>query len=316
MDNPSATQGITEAVVNLFATGRTSVTVHTNSKQSDTRMRNGAQHLPGSREYVIRETNREICTHLRDDWKWPQASRSENRIDSDTKWRERALGSASPSPPSSPNPYRYDSPDSVSHQVSADKSKRLEELLAETKWNDGLKTYINRRNDWTGGTFSQGLPSASGPLATSVDLDQAIDHNIGPFTTTRSADSMSSLIEIVPIPQPIIVATNPIRATITPQSYTKIYDKVVEEGITPKIPINLADMTRAITAGWKAHGEWPPTAEPTQPAPIASRRKKKEGATEEHRRTLTMRGVERMKKVLRLKDEEGDDVEEEQVEIV
>ena len=79
-------------------------------------------------------------------------------------------------------------------------------------------------------------------------------------------------------------------------------------------------MTSAITAGWKAHGEWPPPSQPAQPAPIAWRKKKNEpilsgagnesrhatGEVRQHRRSLTMRGVERVKKVLGLKDEEGD----------
>jgi hypothetical protein len=56
----------------------------------------------------------------------------------------------------------------------------------------------------------------------------------------------------------MIATSNPIRASITPAMFPSIYSKVVIQGLTPTVPINLADMTKAMVQGWKADGQWPP----------------------------------------------------------
>ncbi|KAL4933437.1 DUF4050 domain-containing protein [Aspergillus undulatus] len=62
----------------------------------------------------------------------------------------------------------------------------------------------------------------------------------------------------IPVVPSLISKSNPIRASITPAMYPSIYSKVVIQGLTPTVPINLADMTKAMVQGWKADGQWPP----------------------------------------------------------
>ncbi|RAL17794.1 DUF4050 domain-containing protein [Aspergillus homomorphus CBS 101889] len=62
----------------------------------------------------------------------------------------------------------------------------------------------------------------------------------------------------IPVVPSLISSTNPIRASITPAMYPSIYSKVVVQGLTPTVPINLADVTKAMVQGWKADGQWPP----------------------------------------------------------
>lgn len=69
---------------------------------------------------------------------------------------------------------------------------------------------------------------------------------------------------IVPVMEPFL-QSNPIRSSITPALYTSIYSKVIVQGLTPAVPINLADVTKAMVAGWKADGQWPP--KPSIPVP-------------------------------------------------
>ncbi|KAL3449714.1 hypothetical protein BJX65DRAFT_271703 [Aspergillus insuetus] len=82
-------------------------------------------------------------------------------------------------------------------------------------------------------------------------------------TTTSSTPSASAPTDafhdpFIPVVPSLISTTNPIRASITPSMYPSIYSKVVLQGLTPTVPINLADMTKAMVQGWKADGQWPP----------------------------------------------------------
>lgn len=63
---------------------------------------------------------------------------------------------------------------------------------------------------------------------------------------------------LIPVAPPFISSENPIRATINQAIYPSIYTKVVVQGMTPTVPVNLADLTRAMVQGWKADGQWPP----------------------------------------------------------
>ncbi|MCJ1250663.1 hypothetical protein MMC30_007891 [Trapelia coarctata] len=285
-------------------------------------MRNG---LPDpNRGSVVRETNREICTNLRNDWDWPSPNPSRNRIEASTPWRERESSPSSSSEQDSPDPYKYDTPDSVAECREGKKRKRRERFMEEVAWNEGLRTFVERRNVWTGGAFTTtspiGLLKPENPaLAESGEALAPTPAGLGGTTPVSGLPtSRSSAVEIVPLPAPIIPPSNPIRANITSAAYTNIYNKVIVEGITPKIPINLADMTKAITEGWKANGEWPPTVKAPDIVPIARRKKATgkdvglgqasgSGQDKDGRRSLTMRGVGKMKKVLGFKgDGDGD----------
>jgi hypothetical protein len=63
---------------------------------------------------------------------------------------------------------------------------------------------------------------------------------------------------LIPVAPPLLSPSNPIRATINPSIYPSIYTKVVVQGMTPTVPVNLADLTKAMVQGWKADGQWPP----------------------------------------------------------
>ncbi|KAI2692042.1 hypothetical protein LCP963914a_136 [Penicillium roqueforti] len=63
---------------------------------------------------------------------------------------------------------------------------------------------------------------------------------------------------LCPVAPPFISNDNPIRATINPAIYPSIYTKVVVQGMTPTVPVNLAHLTKAMVQGWKADGQWPP----------------------------------------------------------
>ncbi|PLB55721.1 hypothetical protein P170DRAFT_337662, partial [Aspergillus steynii IBT 23096] len=88
-----------------------------------------------------------------------------------------------------------------------------------------------------------------------------------PAPATQAATATASSHQIarnhyedpfIPVAPSLISNSNPIRAAITPTMYPSIYSKVVVQGLTPTVPINLADVTKAMVQGWKADGQWPP----------------------------------------------------------
>ncbi|EFY92261.1 hypothetical protein MAC_01862 [Metarhizium acridum CQMa 102] len=79
---------------------------------------------------------------------------------------------------------------------------------------------------------------------------------------------------LLPVGQPLLPPTNPLRASISPAVYLSLYDKVILHNLQPACPINLSDMLRSCVAGWKRDGEWPPRCSVPDPMP-ASRKKKK-----------------------------------------
>lgn len=82
------------------------------------------------------------------------------------------------------------------------------------------------------------------------------------FPTIDDDDEQESDEELdeilIPVAPPFISSDNPVRATITPTIYPSIYSKVVVQGMTPTVPVNLADLTKAMVQGWKSDGQWPP----------------------------------------------------------
>ena len=69
---------------------------------------------------------------------------------------------------------------------------------------------------------------------------------------------------LIPVALPLL-PDNSIRNSISPKTYPDIYNKIVMSSRTPSVPINLADMTKALVQGWKDNGEWPPKAAPLDP---------------------------------------------------
>ncbi|KAL5003554.1 hypothetical protein BDV10DRAFT_155319 [Aspergillus recurvatus] len=102
------------------------------------------------------------------------------------------------------------------------------------------------------------IPDLPQPLSSAAAVPTA-----DPPSTTTTTSSTPSTGEpfhdpLIPVVPSMIATSNPIRASITPAMYPSIYSKVVIQGLTPTVPINLADMTKAMVQGWKADGQWPP----------------------------------------------------------
>ncbi|EER39330.1 conserved hypothetical protein [Histoplasma capsulatum H143] len=77
---------------------------------------------------------------------------------------------------------------------------------------------------------------------------------------------------LIPVVEPLLPITNVVRASIKPSIYPSIYSKVVIQSLTPAIPINLSDVTKALVQGWKADDEWPPKPTITQDVPVVKKR--------------------------------------------
>ena len=169
--------------------------------------------------------------------------------------------------------YKFDSPESIGDVVAqtreARKRRRRERLEREMKENEGLRIWVERRDVWTGaacvrkyGTGRQRQanrpPSASG----SVPEEHATVPVSSESQSTASITPDRS--DVVPV-APRLLEKNPIRASITPKAYGDIYQKIVVSSRTPSVPINLADMTKALVQGWKDADEWPPRAAAVDP---------------------------------------------------
>ncbi|PSR93696.1 hypothetical protein BD289DRAFT_364364 [Coniella lustricola] len=72
-------------------------------------------------------------------------------------------------PYNSPTSFKFDTPDSVGHAVTAskiaNKAKRRKELRQEMAWNDGLACFEARRNAWTGAKVAQVRPKPTSPVS-------------------------------------------------------------------------------------------------------------------------------------------------------
>ncbi|KAL2008673.1 hypothetical protein VTN00DRAFT_6867 [Thermoascus crustaceus] len=235
--------------------------------------------------------------------------------------------------PPSPSDHDHDeNPDAVRASVVERRRRWRRQLEEEMRWNPGLRTWVERRNAWSGarkwseiqqastaascplreeeeqeqeeqrqqqtkkkhqrervssigsagsrisaeaeaaerGSDEPSSPSSSTnlPAATAVaaeekeDREQEQEAQSEGLPTSLTPDPDDLLIPIVP---PLLPPDNPIRASITPAIYPSIYSKVVVQGLTPTVPINLADVTKAIVEGWKNDGQWPPKPTPVVP---------------------------------------------------
>ncbi|KAG5997942.1 hypothetical protein E4U52_002436 [Claviceps spartinae] len=84
---------------------------------------------------------------------------------------------------------------------------------------------------------------------------------------------------MLPIGQPILPPSNPLRASISPTVYLSLYDKVILHNLQPACPVNLSDMLRSCVAGWKRDGEWPPRSSVPEPTVAVPKKKKKRPTT-------------------------------------
>ena len=213
------------------------------------------------------------------------------------QWRERdSDSSVSPSPgpqdkelSPSADPYKFDSPDSLLDIKRTRKRKRDHALQQELEYNTGLCTFMRRRDAWTGAmpvpqsppdsaaedessdSMGTGAGSDDSDLSsfstTSSDSSTTCHAGRDTFMTSQDSPTASSAMQepgalsppvLVPLPPPLLPPTNPIRASISPTTYPSIYSKIVVQGLSPTVPVNLKDVVCAMVDGWKRDGEWPP----------------------------------------------------------
>lgn len=174
-------------------------------------------------------------------------------------------------------PYKFDSPESIGTAVSntreARKRRRRERLEMEMQENEGLRMWVEQRDAWTGAASVQKYGINKRPASdTSCPVPDACDEPSASITPAPQNQDTSILdtFDIVPVAAPLL-ADNPIRASITPKAYPDIFQKIVVSSRTPSVPINLADMTKALVQGWKDTNEWPPRA--TAPDPLAGKKR-------------------------------------------
>lgn len=199
--------------------------------------------------------------------------------------------------------------DAVERRRRARRRKLRMRQREEMGWNEGMRVFIERQEIWTGAatvrrhrvrvqkslreqTRKHGEGRADMELDTTDYDDEdaqrpreeaqtsTVSHPPCPIVSPDESqaqkpggndDSDEFLAPLAPL-APRFLPDNPIRASIKPSVYSDIYSNIVVRSKTPSVPINLSDMTRALVAGWKSAGEWPPKANPIDPLP-GSRRK-------------------------------------------
>ena len=104
-----------------------------------------------------------------------------------------------------------------------------------------------------------------------------------PRTSLSGADDPSNPLQttVTPLAPPILPPSHPARAGITPAAYLTIYARCVHDGVPPRVPVNLADMSRALVQGWQDEGEWPPRPSRAGLEPLAGTGRRKGRKREE-----------------------------------
>ncbi|KAI9717026.1 MAG: hypothetical protein M1812_004961 [Candelaria pacifica] len=225
------------------------------------------------------------------------------------EWRFREVDSSSPSPSPSPgpdpssssteiqpipsdypntDPYKFDSPDAIgttfAELASQRKRKRRKQLEEEMASNEGLRCWVAQRDAWSGGRTQRRPNRPSSQQRHSNYFDGVMDsHHTTPTNPSTLEETSQQPISptdsnppyeietLLPLAPPLLPSTNPIRASITPSTYPSIYSKVVIQGLSPTVPINLSDITKALVQGWKEDDQWPPKA--SAPEPMFSSRR-------------------------------------------
>ncbi|QKX59952.1 uncharacterized protein TRUGW13939_07094 [Talaromyces rugulosus] len=219
------------------------------------------------------------------EWRLREYGSSGSEFDTDT-------GPATTKPgPTEKSPYRFESPDAIHESLAERRRTRRAALEEEAQWNPGLRFFLERRDAWTGSKKRKAISDhaaqqqhdtepdglANGECSSAETKDQETtpltemlnDLKLGDKDTQSKnlnhSDCYESDDSLVPVMSPFIPNSNCIRSSITPAIYASIYSKVILQGLTPTVPINLSDVIKAIVAGWKADGQWPPKI--TMPPP-------------------------------------------------
>lgn len=123
------------------------------------------------------------------------------------------------------------------------------------EWNDGLRTYVERRDAWAGARTRPDKTAPPPPPPPPQAFESPYSQQAPPITNGTMAPSLRTLVPVAP---PILPPTHPIRATVQPATYPQIYSKIIIQGLAPTVPINLKDVVSSLVVGWKKDGEWPP----------------------------------------------------------
>ncbi|KAH7075449.1 hypothetical protein BKA63DRAFT_442312 [Paraphoma chrysanthemicola] len=210
-----------------------------------------------SNQTAARAAKRFLEDRIRNDWAYPDVPQAWSASDEEVRhaqdFRERYYGESESSDSNKEEetgPYKFDTPDSIGNAIAqtqeARRKRRRERIEAEVEENEGLRIWVHRRDVWTGATSVRKYGSRQS-TAPSASHSQSLP------------DVVLDTFDIVPV-APRLLDTNPIRASITPKAYSDIFQKIVVSSRTPSVPINLADMTKALVQGWKQTDEWPPRA--------------------------------------------------------
>lgn len=260
---------------------------------------------------AVRTAKQQIRSKLREDWTWPPASSPPDALDSQdaiSEWRERDSDSSLASTPQDhiPDPYKYDSPDSLHQPILSRKSKRRRRLKEEMEWNEGLRMYAERRDAWTGARTRSRTPP---PTFTSPF--ESPYAQVRPPTNGITSEPPSPR-NLVPVAPPILPSDHLIRAAVQPATYPQIYSKIVVQGLAPTVPINLKDVVNSLVTGWKKDGEWPPKSDVEKASQAQAAAVEGMGTGAHHPRKAVRRSVGRVKKVLGLGHGENGGREEEE----
>jgi hypothetical protein len=223
-----------------------------------------------SNQTAARAAKRFLQDRVRSDWAYPEAppvwSASDEQVRDAQDFRERYYGESESSDSSAGDetgPYKFDSPDAIGDAVTqtreARRKRRRERLEDEMQHNEGLRIWVERRDLWTGAASVNKYAARRRPTSsTSAVEEKGPDRDTHLPPEPLSLPNMDSdTFDVVPV-APRLLDSNPIRASITPKAYSDIYQKIVASSRTPSVPINLADMTKALVQGWKDSDEWPP----------------------------------------------------------
>ena len=229
-----------------------------------------------------RQAKRFLDDRVRHDWDYPPApptwSASDEEVRDAQDFRERYYGESesedSATEQDGASPYKFDNPDSIGDAVTqkreARKSRRRERLEREMEENEGLRIWVERRDVWTGATSVKKYGTKRRKQSSSQAEAEPTES-----PCADKATSQQDPYDLVPV-APCLLATNPIRASITPRAYPDIFQKIVVSARTPSVPINLGDMTKALVQGWKDNDEWPPKIGPLDP--LAGKKRSLTGA--------------------------------------